>query len=608
MKKTTTKIELLAPAGNLECGLAAIRAGADAVYIGGPKFGARVAASNSLSDIETLVKKAHVFGVKVYVTMNTILFDSELADAEKMARSLIQVGVDALIVQDMAYAEMGLPIPLHASTQCDNRTPEKVRFLTEAGFPRIVLARELDLSQIKHIKEVSPEAELEFFVHGALCVSESGKCYLSSAITSRSANRGECSQPCRLPYNLIDADGKIVAKEKHLLCLRDLNLSEHIEPLIDAGITSFKIEGRLKTPDYVENVTAYYREKIDAVLEKRPELAHASTSETVCGFEPAPSKSFNRGFTTYSIGNDGKYFNPETPKSLGEKLGKIITLGRNYFILDNKKVTMTPNDGVCFFHDGKLVGTNINHFNDGKIYPNKTEHFAVGMTIYRNHDEGFLKQLKSEPCVRKVLVDAKFVADGKSLTLTYETANGLTGSATIANECAEAKNPDLAKKTITEQIGKLGTTDFQIGEVSIKWKKSVFTPVATINELRRLAIKNLEVAIVSENTPITKIPKPTKNPYPEKELDVDANVSNAQAEKFYKQHGVTTIKKTDEFTAPRDKKLMTTKLCLRREYGLCPKVNADAGRYRLPLYLERDGVKLKLDFDCAKCRMGVSQN
>ena len=382
------KIELLAPAKNLECGIAAVDHGADAIYIGAPRFGARAAAGNSLEDIAELVRYAHVYNVRIYVTVNTILKDEELKDTEKMIWDLYRAGVDALIVQDMGLLELNLPpIPLHASTQMDNRTPQKVRFLAEAGFRQVVLARELSLVEIGNIHHACPDVPLEVFVHGALCVSYSGQCYVSQACFGRSANRGECAQFCRLAFYMVDADGKSIVRNKHLLSLKDLNQSEELEQLLDAGASSLKIEGRLKDVSYVKNVTAYYRQKLDSVFKRRKEYIRASSGKVKLEFKPQLDKSFSRGFTNYFLFDRNKdIFSFDTPKSLGEEMGTVKEIRGNYLTVAGIK-SFNNGDGVCFLDQtGKLQGFRINRVENNKLFPQEMPRIKPRTILYRNFD------------------------------------------------------------------------------------------------------------------------------------------------------------------------------------------------------------------------------
>lgn len=402
------KIELLAPARNLECGIEAINHGADAVYIGAPKFGARSAAGNSLADIATLVEYAHLFNVRIYVTVNTILKDSELSETEEMIWQLYNAGVDALIVQDMGITQLNLPpIPLHASTQMDNRTVEKVRFLSNAGFRQVVLARELSLDEIRKIHEACPDVALEVFVHGALCVSYSGQCYVSEACFGRSANRGECAQFCRLPFSMVDEDGKVIVRNKHLLSLKDLNQSSILESLLDAGATSLKIEGRLKDVTYVKNVTAAYRQKLDEIFCRRKEYVRSSSGDTVLDFTPQLEKSFNRGFTHYFLhGRTPDIASFNTPKSLGEEMGTMKEQYKKYVTVSGVK-PFHNGDGACFIDEqGCLQGFRINKVEGNKLFPaGAIPRIKPKTPIYRNYDQDFEKLLTRKSAERKIGVD-----------------------------------------------------------------------------------------------------------------------------------------------------------------------------------------------------------
>ena len=414
------KIELLAPAKNLECGIAAIDHGADAVYIGAPRFGARASAGNSLEDIAELVKYAHLYNVRIYVTLNTILKDEELPDTEKMIWNLYQIGVDALIVQDMGLLGLNLPpIPLHASTQMDNRHVEKVKFLAEAGFRQVVLARELSLEQIRKIHEAVPQTPLEVFVHGALCVSYSGQCYVSQHCFGRSANRGECAQFCRLAFDMVDADGKVIAKDKHLLSLKDLNQSEELEKLLDAGASSFKIEGRLKDVSYVKNVVAYYRQKLDAIFKRRKEYIRASSGSVHLAFKPQLDKSFTRGFTNYFLfGRNKDIFSFDTPKSMGEEMGYVKEIRGNYIIVAGVK-PFSNGDGICYLDErGKLKGLRVNRVENNKLFPaGEMPRIKQRTTLYRNFDQEFEKQMQRKSAERKLGVDLRLTENNFGFTL-----------------------------------------------------------------------------------------------------------------------------------------------------------------------------------------------
>ena len=410
------KIELLAPAKNLECGIAVIDHSADAVYIGAPRFGARAAAGNSLEDIEALVKHAHLYRARIYVALNTILKDEELPETEKLIWDLWRIGVDALIVQDMGILSLNLPpIPLHASTQMDNRQVEKVKFLAEAGFKQIVLARELSLEQIRKIHEAVPQTPLEIFVHGALCVSYSGQCYVSEHCFGRSANRGACAQFCRLAFDMVDADGKTIMQNKHLLSLKDLNQSEELEKLLDAGASSFKIEGRLKDVAYVKNVTAYYRKRLDEIFKRRREYIRASSGEVKLAFKPQLDKSFTRGFTNYFLFERNKdIFSFDTPKSLGEEMGYVKEIRGNYIIVAGVK-PFNNGDGVCYLDErGKLKGLRINRVENNKLFPaGDMQRIKQRTVLYRNFDQEFEKLMQRKSAERKLGVALQFSENAK---------------------------------------------------------------------------------------------------------------------------------------------------------------------------------------------------
>lgn len=598
-------LELLAPAKNYEVGKAAIDAGADAVYIGAPKFGARVAVGNSLNDIERLVKYAHFFRAKVYLTLNTILFDNELAEAQKLIWDAWGIGVDAIIIQDMGILEMPLPpIPLFASTQTNNQTPDKVKFLESVGFKRVILARELDLETIKAIHKKT-NVGLEFFVAGALCVCYSGQCYFSQAITGRSANRGACCQPCRMKYDLVEESGKVLEKEKHLLSLKDLNLSDYIEVLIDAGVTSFKIEGRLKDADYVTNVVARYRQVIDKIIAGRKDLARASEGVQFLGFDPQLDKTFNRGFTSYFLnGRSKEILSPLTPKSLGEKLGTVKELGKNWIRL-NRQVELRAGDGVCFFVGDELVGTNVNSFGGGKIYFNEMHPMKIGQEIYRNFSVEFEKIIKNKKAAQRFIVLDFVLSEIKDgFALSAHDQSGVSAEVKIKQEKILAKNPLTAVEIVKKQVGKLGDTGYVAGTIECHWKQPYILPLAVLNQMRRDLIEkitiNREKSFVREEKEITE----SAVAYPERNLNYLGNVSNKLAKQFYARHGVVNIDQAFELERDyRGKKIMTTKHCLRFFEGMCPK---NGGKKQSGnMYLANGKNKYRLEFDCAKCEMSI---
>jgi 23S rRNA 5-hydroxycytidine C2501 synthase len=601
------KIELLAPAKNLECGMAAIDHGADAVYIGAPKFGARAAAVNSLEDIAALVEYAHLYNVRIYVTVNTILKDEELKETEEMIRALYRVGVDALIVQDMGIAGLELPpIPLHASTQMDNRTAEKVRFLADAGFRQVVLARELSLREIGKIHEACPDVPLEIFVHGALCVSYSGQCYVSQACFGRSANRGECAQFCRLPFSLVDSNDRVIAKDKHLLSLKDLNQSEELEALLDAGASSFKIEGRLKDVSYVKNVTAAYRQKLDAILARRKEYVRASSGSCRYAFKPQLDKSFSRGFTHYFLhGRTRDVFSFDTPKSLGEEMGTMKEARGNYLTVAGLK-SFNNGDGVCYIDEqGKLQGFRINRVEGNKLYPQEMPRIEPRTVLYRNFDQEFEKILARRSSERKMAVAIRLAdtAFGFALTLTDEDDNRVTLSLPRAKE--PARTPQ--EENLKTQLAKLGNTPFEAERVDIDFTENWFLPASVLADFRRQAIEKLIAARRINYRRELAVLRPTTHAFPQTTLTYLGNVMNARAASFYAGHGVASIAPAFEQTPVEKAVLMFCKHCLRYSMGWCPVHQRERSPYREPYYLvSTDGKRFRLEFDCRNCQMKVS--
>ena len=601
------KIELLAPAKNLECGMAAIDHGADAVYIGAPKFGARAAAVNSLEDIAALVEYAHLYNVRIYVTVNTILKDEELKETEEMIRALYRVGVDALIVQDMGITGLELPpIPLHASTQMDNRTAEKVRFLADAGFRQVVLARELSLREIGKIHEACPDVPLEIFVHGALCVSYSGQCYVSQACFGRSANRGECAQFCRLPFSLVDSNDRVIAKDKHLLSLKDLNQSEELEALLDAGASSFKIEGRLKDVSYVKNVTAAYRQKLDAILARRREFVRASPGACRYAFKPQLDKSFSRGFTHYFLhGRTRDVFSFDTPKSLGEEMGTMKEARGNYLTVAGLK-SFNNGDGVCYIDEqGKLQGFRINRVEGNKLYPQEMPRIKPRTVLYRNFDQEFEKILARRSSERKMAVAIRLAdtAFGFALTLTDEDDNRVTLSLPRAKE--PARTPQ--EENLKTQLAKLGNTPFEAERVDIDFTENWFLPASVLADFRRQAIENLIPPRRINYRRELAVLRPTTHAFPQTTLTYLGNVMNARAASFYAGHGVASIAPAFEQTPVEKAVLMFCKHCLRYSMGWCPVHQRERSPYREPYYLvSTDGKRFRLEFDCRNCQMKVS--
>ncbi len=559
------RLELLAPAKDLDCGLAAISHGADAVYIGGPAFGARRAAGNPIEDIAKLCREAHRYRARVYLTLNTILFDHELAEAEQIARQAWEAGVDALIVQDLAFMQLDMPpLALHASTQMHNFTPEHVKFLEDVGFSRAVLARELSLDQIAAIHQACPAIELEAFVHGALCVSLSGRCYLSAELGGRSANRGECGQPCRLPFNLKDAGGALIRKQQHLLCLKDLERAAWLEQMADAGVRSFKIEGRLKDEAYVKNVTAYYRQRLDELLARRPEYAQASLGQVSLNFVPDPAKSFQRGATAYGLNGRFDGIAAASPKSTGEFIGTVTRSRQNWFNLispERKLRRINPGDGLCFFDDkGELKGIQVSKTDEGRIYGRfSLSGLKPGMQIYRNRDHKFLKQLEGQTAERRIGVNLVFGETPQGFCLSATSADGVTAAAELVAEKLPAENPDSALETIRRQLLKLGDTIYTAEDVAISCA-ACFLRAGELNQLRRDLIENLEAARAAAYERPSRKPAPAPQAsYPITELDYSYNVANSAAREFYETHGVKTSAPAFELGgAPADAVLMTT--------------------------------------------------
>ncbi len=600
------KIELLSPAKDLTCGLEAIRHGADAVYIGAPKFGARAAAGNTLEDIQTLCDFAHIYDARIYVTLNTVLKEEELEEARQLAWQLYNAGVDALIVQDMALMQMDLPpIPLHASTQTDNRTVEKVRFLQDVGFTQVVLARELTLKEIQKIASETDVA-LEAFVHGALCVSYSGQCYLSAALSGRSANRGECAQYCRLPYTMVDANGKVIASQKYLLSLRDMNRSDDLEAMMDAGISSFKIEGRLKDVSYVKNVTAWYRNKLDEILARRPEYIRASVGESRYTFTPQVAKSFNRGFTPfYLYGRNADVTAFDTPKSQGEQVGTVKEIRGNSFTVAG----LTPlnnGDGLAFFNQrGELEGFRVNKVEANRVYPQvMPEGLRPKMKLYRNYDQQFEKLLSKPSADRKIPVRISFDEHPEGFSVEMEDETG--ARVTIVRPYEKIPAQKDQTENICTQLSKLGNTPFDWGAVKVNMSQPWFVPSSLLADMRREVVeKLLSCRKMRYRRELVRRKPTTSVLFPEKQLTYLGNVANSEARQFYKEHGVESIEPAFEVKPLSDVPLMFTKHCLRYSMGWCPTYQQGKSPFKEPYYLLYKEQRLRLKFDCKHCQMLV---
>ena len=609
--KVLRKIELLAPARNLECGIEAVNHGADAVYIGAPKFGARAAATNSMDDIGRLTDYAHLYGVRIYVTVNTILKDEELKETEDMIWELYRRGVDALIVQDMGLTRLNLPpIPLHASTQMDNRTAGKVRFLAEAGFRQVVLARELSLDEIAAIHKTCPDTPLEVFVHGALCVSYSGQCYASQACFGRSANRGECAQFCRLPFSLVDADGRVVVKDKHLLSLKDMNRLDMLEQLLDAGVTSLKIEGRLKDVAYVKNVTAAYSQRLDAILKRRKEYVRASSGTCRLDFRPQPEKSFSRGFTHYFLegrGEDIASF--DTPKSLGEAMGTLKEQRGGWVSVAGVK-PFHNGDGVCYLDEqGRLQGFRINRVEGNKLFPaGNVARIRPRTPLFRNLDQEFERALARKSAERKIGVRLRLEenAFGFSLTADDEDDNRVTLAFGYAKE--RARTPQV--ENLRTQLAKLGGTPYELTEpAEIALTEEWFVPSSVVADWRRQVVERLTAARRINYRRELAVWRPTHHAYLATTLTYLGNVMNDEARRFYLDHGVKAVAPAYEKQPADGAVLMFCRHCLRYSMGWCPVHQKGRSPYREPYYLaSSDGRRFRLEFDCKNCQMKVLAN
>lgn len=626
MSLSKNQIELLAPARTAEIGREAILHGADAVYIGGPAFGARHNASNSIADIAGLVEFAHHYRAKIFVTINTILHDAELEPARKLVQQLYDAGVDALIVQDMAMLQMDLaPIQLHASTQCDIRSPEKAKFLADAGFSQLVLARELTLKQITEIAQ-QVDTPLEYFVHGALCVAFSGQCYISHAHTGRSANRGDCSQACRLPYTLSDAQGRVVAYEKHLLSMKDNDQSANLESLLDAGIQSLKIEGRYKDMGYVKNITAHYRLLLDEILERRPEFARVSSGRSQIGFVPNVDKTFHRGHTDYfATGRKDDIGAFDSPKFVGLHLGYVTRLGTEFFELESEEA-MANGDGLNYMHKREVVGIQANKvelLGAGeagsqlwRVYPNEKLRdlpgLKVGLSISRNKDHRWEAALNKKSAERKLGLYLTLREEEGGLRLDLCDEDGVNSSARIACDLEAAQQEDKARAALQESLGKLGNTMYQAEQINLELSQAWFVPSAVINALRRQAIEAHSAArLAAWVRPERKQPLQPWAVYPETNLSYLANVYNSEARAFYHKHGVQLIAAAYEaHEEAGEVPLMITKHCLRFAFNLCPKqakgVQGVQGQVKAePMTLVNGNEKFTLKFDCKPCEMHV---
>ncbi|MEY2617395.1 MAG: hypothetical protein RL522_397 [Pseudomonadota bacterium] len=629
------QLELLAPARDADIGIEAVNHGADAVYIGGPGFGARASAGNSIQDIERLVKHAHRFGTRIFITLNTILRDDELEPARRMAWDIYHAGADALIVQDMGLLEIDMPpIQLHASTQSDIRSPEKARFLQDAGFSQLVLARELTLEQIREVgAALDPQRSvMEFFVHGALCVAYSGQCFISHAHTGRSANRGDCSQACRLPYQVLDAQGRFIAHDQHVLSMKDNNQSANLAALVDAGIRSFKIEGRYKDMGYVKNITAHYRKLLDELIEAREgshqPYARASSGRTRLLFTPDPNQNFNREFTDYFVnGRQDDIGAFDSPKNPGLALAWVtrVQAGEGWIELecDDPTTELHNGDGLCYFDLQKeLVGVAINRAEPAgtpgrwRVFPKDPitgmRDLRKGTRLNRNRDMSWVRQLEKKSSERRIGVWAELSETPEGFALTLTDEDGHEGRASLAQAREAARDPARQEAQLREQIGRFGATDFEPLDIRLALTGPWFLPASFLNQLRRDAVTALESARAAAwQRPPRARPVEPPVAYPEDTLSYLANVYNEKARDFYAKHGVKVIDAAYESQEEEGEvSLMITKHCVRWSMSLCPKqakgVTGVQGTVRAePLQLVNGKEKLTLRFDCKPCEMHV---
>jgi len=613
MKK---KIELLAPAKNFDYGKTAINFGADAVYIGAPKFNARAAASCSLDEIQKLYSYAKKFDVKVYVALNTIIFENELEEAEKLIWQIYQSGADALIIQDMGILEMNLPpIAIHASVQADSFEIERIKFFDKIGLERVILARELSLETIKKIKQET-SIELEAFVHGSLCVGLSGRCYLSYYIGGRSSNRGECAQPCRLKYQALDENLAPIGKPKYYLSIKDLNRSDYLENLIDAGVVSFKIEGRLKDINYVKNVVAYYRNRLDKIIDKRNDLIKSSLGNCDFPFEPNLNKTFSRGYTDFFLVDSSSLLKANTSKSIGEEIGKVIKINKDFFELDNPK-DLKSGDGICFFDaNDELNGFYVENISGKKLYfpKNKSISIKIGTKVFRNYDKDFDSLINKIDNCRKIYINLIFEENEDGFVLIAETIDkNLTARVELKKDKVIAEKLN-SRNLIINCLKKSGDSVFRAKNISINISRNYFFKFSELNELRRKAFEQIEQQIVNRRSNYKKIKKTFSIiEYYKKEINYSCNVANSLSEKFYSKRGVKKIQKSIEIISKKqissEIPLMISKYCVYKNFDRCllDKSNdtkeIEKEKLKLIKYLRLNDNIFKIETDCKNCLM-----
>lgn len=601
-------IELLAPAKDLATARAAIDHGADAIYIGGPDFSARVAAGNTVADIASLVQYARLFRVRVYVTLNTLLTDDELPAARDLICRLYEAGTDALIVQDMALLEMDLPpVELHASTQAHIDTPSKAEFLHRAGFTRVVAARETSLDTLAEMARI-PGLELEAFVHGALCVSYSGQCYMSRAFTSRSANRGNCSQICRLPFDVFDARARLLRSATHILSLKDLNRSDSLEDLIDAGVHSLKIEGRLKDTAYVKNTTAYYRQALDRILARRPDLARSSDGTARIGFTPDPARTFNRGFTDYLLSGRRQedIANPATPKSVGQPAGKVLSVAGGSITTDSP-LTFSAGDGFIYLRaDGTSGGFQINRADGQRLFPFKMPAVKPGDRLFRNADAAFARTLAGKTAERKVGLDLLFSETPGGYSLHARDESGFEASAEIPAGHTDARTEQ--KKRIADTLARLGDTEFKARNIVLEIPSERFIPMSAVADLRRRTIETLRDKRAYDHAARRHTKTHEHPPLPPgTDTDYRLNVANHLSRTFYARCGVAAVSPAYEEKKVPEAQLALCRHCIKYSLGLCPRYGGKNAPDTQYLVLVNGNVRMRADFDCAACRMSLSE-
>jgi 23S rRNA 5-hydroxycytidine C2501 synthase len=604
---TKQYIELLSPARDAAIGIAAVSCGADAVYIGGGKFGARKEAANEMSEIERLIRYSHIYKAKVYLALNTILTESEVNNALNLIQQAWNAGIDGLIIQDFGLLECNLPsIPLIASTQIDNRNTEKIKFLEKCGFSRVILAREFSLNAIRQLRKQT-SIELECFIHGSLCVSYSGQCWASFALTGRSANRGECAQICRSEFDLEDTTGRKIIRNKYLLSMKDLNLQYYLKDLMDAGICSFKIEGRLKDASYVKNITAYYRLIIDSILKNNKAIVRPSSGRSIFRFTPDPTKTFNRGYTSYFLNDRPTELSTfRTQKSIGKPVGKVLKSAKG-ILMTELIDEVHSGDGLCYFNnENELCGFMVNKVDKHILTPNKELDLQSGTCLYRNLDMKFQRKLESEPIIRKISVHGLFeeISDGFRFKVEDEDHNYAEKLLKIEKE--KAKKPEQAEISIRRQLSKTGNTAFQIDNLEISWSSAYHLPISILNELRREVMENLLMTRKDSYIRSEARRQVEETDFYNDRLDFSANILNSKAELFYRKHGVKHIEPAVERRKPDGiPLLMTTKYCIKYEIGLCLKKQRfeNIHEHKEPLYLRDMNHRYRLEFDCSACEM-----